>query len=99
MRTQIRCVAQANSEVGEAIQRGRLTEAAGRRAVRPEQAEITRLRAELSRVKMDVNSRKSGSVLCQREFVKYAFMPVELVTYTLSIVCRVLYATRLGFHT
>lgn len=33
---------------------GQLTEAAGRRAVSPEQAEITRLKAELSRAKMEV---------------------------------------------
>ena len=34
---------------------GKLAQAAGRRAVSPEQAEITRLRAELSRAKMEVS--------------------------------------------
>lgn len=34
---------------------GQLTQAAGRRAVGPEQAEITCLRAELSRAKMEVS--------------------------------------------
>ena len=35
---------------------GQLTQAAGRRAVSPEQAELTRLRAELSRAKMEVKN-------------------------------------------
>ena len=39
---------------------GQLTVAAGRRAVSPEQAEITRLRAELSRAKMEVSILKKG---------------------------------------
>ena len=34
---------------------GKLTQAAGRRTVNPEQAEITRLRTELSRAKMEVS--------------------------------------------
>src|SRR5450631_4442883 len=38
---------------------GQLTAAAGRRAVSPEQAEITRLRAELSRAKMEVTILKN----------------------------------------
>ena len=38
---------------------GELTAAAGRRAVSPEQAEITRLRAELSRSRMEVSILKN----------------------------------------
>ena|ERR1700694_753555 len=38
---------------------GQLTVAAGRRAVSPEQAEITRLRAELSRARMEVSILKN----------------------------------------
>ena len=37
---------------------GQLTQAAGRRAVSPEQAEITRLRADLSRARMEVSILK-----------------------------------------
>ena len=40
---------------------GQLTAAAGRRAVSPEQAEITRLRAELSRAKMEVSILKKAA--------------------------------------
>jgi transposase len=40
---------------------GQLTLAAGRRAVSPEQAEITRLRAELSRAKMEVSILKKAA--------------------------------------
>jgi transposase len=40
---------------------GQLTQAAGRRAASPEQAEITRLRAELSRAKMEVSILKKAA--------------------------------------
>ena len=46
---------------------GQLTQAAGRRAVSPEQAEITRLRAELSRAKMEVNILKKAAVYFAKE--------------------------------
>ena len=39
---------------------GQLTQAAGRRAVSPEQAEITRLRADLSRARMEVSILKKA---------------------------------------
>ena len=46
---------------------GRLTEAAGRRAVSPEQAEITRLRAQLSRARMEVSILKKAAAYFARE--------------------------------
>ena len=46
---------------------GQLTQAAGRRAVSPEQAEITRLRAELSRSKMEVSILKKAAVYFAKE--------------------------------
>ena len=46
---------------------GQLTAAAGRRAVSPEQAEITRLRAELSRAKMEVSILKKAAAYFARE--------------------------------
>jgi transposase len=46
---------------------GQLTVAAGRRAVSPEQAEITRLRAELSRAKMEVSILKKATVYFAKE--------------------------------
>ena len=46
---------------------GQLTVAAGRRAVSPEQAEITRLRAELSRSKMEVSILKKAAAYFARE--------------------------------
>ena len=46
---------------------GQLTQAAGRRAVSPEQAEITRLRAELSRAKMEVSILKKAAVYFAKE--------------------------------
>ena len=46
---------------------GQLTQAAGRRAVSPEQAEITRLRAELSRAKMEVSILKKAAAYFARE--------------------------------
>ena len=46
---------------------GRLTAAAGRRAVSPEQAEITRLCAELSRSKMEVGILKKAAAYFAKE--------------------------------
>ena len=46
---------------------GQLTVASGRRAVSPEQAEITRLRAELSRSRMEVNILKKAAAYFARE--------------------------------
>ena len=46
---------------------GQLTVAAGRRAVSPEQEEIARLRAELSRAKMEVSILKKATVYFARE--------------------------------
>ena len=46
---------------------GQLTQAAGRRAVSPEQAEITRLRAELSRSRMEVSILKKAAAYFAKE--------------------------------
>ena len=46
---------------------GELTASAGRRAVSPEQAEITRLRAELSRSKMEVAILKKAAAYFAKE--------------------------------
>ena len=46
---------------------GQLTTVAGRRAVSPEQAEIARLRAELSRSKMEVSILKKAAAYFARE--------------------------------
>jgi len=46
---------------------GQLTQAAGRRAVSPEQAENTRLRAELSRSRMEVSILKKAAVYFAKE--------------------------------
>ncbi len=46
---------------------GQLTLAAGRRAVSPEQAENARLRAELSRAKMEVSILKKAAAYFARE--------------------------------
>jgi transposase len=48
---------------------GQLTEAAGRRAVSPEQAEITRLRAELSRSKMEVAILKKAAAYFAKDIL------------------------------
>jgi hypothetical protein len=50
--TQVRCSAQAGAALGKQYEAGQLTVAVGRRAVSPQQAEISRLRADLSRTKM-----------------------------------------------
>lgn len=46
---------------------GDLTLAAGRRTVSPEQAEITRLRADLSRAKMEVSILKKAAAYFAKE--------------------------------
>ena len=46
---------------------GKLTEAAGRRMASPEQAEITRLRADLSRARMEVSILKKAAVYFAKE--------------------------------
>ena len=46
---------------------GKLTQAAGRRAVSPEQAEMTRLRTELSRARMEVSILKKAAVYFAKE--------------------------------
>ena len=48
---------------------GQLTTAAGRRAVSPEQAEITRLRAELSRSKMEVAILKKAAAYFAKDIL------------------------------
>ena len=48
---------------------GELTAAAGRRAVSPEQAEITRLRAELSRSKMEVSILKKAAAYFAKDIL------------------------------
>jgi transposase len=51
----------------EQYEAGELTVAAGRRAVSPEQAEITRLRADLSRAKMEVSILKKAAAYFAKE--------------------------------
>ena len=46
---------------------GQLTAAAGRRAVSPEQAEITRLRSDLSRARMEVSILKKAAAYFAKE--------------------------------
>ena len=46
---------------------GQLTVAAGRRSVSPEQEEITRLRADLSRARMEVNILKKAAAYFAKE--------------------------------
>ena len=78
---------------------GELTAAAGRRAVSPEQAEITRLRAELSRSRMEVSILKKAAAYFAKDIaVKYAFIRAELGGYPLSIVCRLLGLSQAGYH-
>ena len=48
---------------------GQLTAVAGRRAVSPEQAEITRLRAELSRSKMEVAILKKAAAYFAKDIL------------------------------
>ena len=78
---------------------GELTAAAGRRAVSPEQAEITRLRAELSRSRMEVSILKKAAAYFAKDIaVKYAFIRAELGSYPLSMVGRLPGLTQAGYH-
>ena len=87
---------------------GALTQDAGRRTVSPEQAEIARMKAGNSRLKMEVSILKKSSCaptgarinrFRSREPVKYAFIESDLVVeFPLPVMCRVLRVTQASYH-
>ncbi|MCW5284081.1 IS3 family transposase [Verminephrobacter eiseniae] len=77
---------------------GKLT-GADSKAVNAEQMEISRLRAELARVKMARdNLGKSDGVLREGAELKYAFIHRNRQAWPISVQCRVLQASITGYH-
>ncbi|WP_265297905.1 IS3 family transposase [Verminephrobacter eiseniae] len=77
---------------------GKLT-GADSKAVSVEQMEISRLRAELARVKMERDILgKSDGVLREGAELKYAFIHRNRQAWPISVQCRVLQASITGYH-
>ncbi|MBK6789063.1 MAG: IS3 family transposase [Betaproteobacteria bacterium] len=77
---------------------GKLT-GADSKAVSAEQMEISRLRAELARVKMERDILgKSDGVLRKGSEVKYAFIQRHRRVWPISVQCRVLEVSVAGYH-
>ncbi|MCW5230490.1 IS3 family transposase [Verminephrobacter eiseniae] len=77
---------------------GKLT-GADSKAVSVEQMEISRLRAELARVKMERDiPGKSDGVLREGAQLKYAFIHRNRQAWPISVQCRVLQASITGYH-
>ncbi|WP_265311063.1 IS3 family transposase [Verminephrobacter eiseniae] len=77
---------------------GKLT-GADSKAVSVEQMEISRLRAELARVKMERDILgKSDGVLREGAQLKYAFIHRNRQAWPISVQCRVLQASITGYH-
>ncbi|MCW5292223.1 IS3 family transposase [Verminephrobacter eiseniae] len=69
------------------------------KAVSVEQMEISRLRAELARVKMERDiPGKSDGVLREGAQLKYAFIHRNRQAWPISVQCRVLQASITGYH-
>ncbi|WP_265304106.1 IS3 family transposase [Verminephrobacter eiseniae] len=69
------------------------------KAVSVEQMEISRLRAELARVKMERDILgKSDGVLREGAQLKYAFIHRNRQAWPISVQCRVLQASITGYH-
>ncbi|MDY0329817.1 MAG: IS3 family transposase [Thiomonas sp.] len=82
----------------KAHRQGKLT-GADSKVVSAEQMELARLRAELSRVKMERDiPKKSDGVLCKGIAVKYAFIERHRRVWPISVQCRVLGVSVAGYH-
>ncbi|MFZ3117124.1 MAG: IS3 family transposase [Variovorax sp.] len=82
----------------KAKREGKLT-GADSKAVSAEQMEISRLRAELARVKMERDILgKSDGVLREAAAVKYAFVQRHRRVWPISVQCRVLRVSLTGYH-
>ncbi|WP_286737335.1 IS3 family transposase [Thiomonas sp. SCN 64-16] len=82
----------------KAARLGKLT-GADSKVVSAEQMEISRLRAELARVKMERDILgKSDGVVRQGSQVKYAFIQRHRRVWPISVQCRVLEVSVAGYH-
>nr|WP_199519479.1 IS3 family transposase [Pseudomonas avellanae] len=82
----------------KAHRQGRLT-GADIKPVTPEQMEISRLRAELARVKMERDIlEKANGVLRKSIQLKYAFIFTHRRLWPIGVQCRVLGVSATGFH-
>jgi transposase-like protein len=78
---------------------GALKGVAGRNAVTAEQVEISRLRAELARVKMERDILgKATAFFARGPEVKYAFIQRHRRTWPIRVQCRVLGVSVSGYH-
>ncbi|MQR02783.1 IS3 family transposase, partial [Glaciimonas sp. GS1] len=81
----------------KAARDGQLSEAKGN-VVTPEQMELSRLRAENARLKMERDIlKKAASVLCERIDVKYAFIKNN-AQWSVKVVCQLLDVSTSGYH-
>ncbi|MGG1948567.1 IS3 family transposase [Trinickia sp. NRRL B-1857] len=90
--------AQSISNWLKAEQEGKLG-GAGTKPVSPEQMELSRLRAEVARLKMERDIfKKSVRVLREGVDVKYAFIERNRHHWPISVLCEVLDVSPSGFH-
>ena len=77
---------------------GRLRDVRGK-ALTAEQMEIARLKAELSRVRMERDIlKKSDGILREGVAVRYAFVERHRVIWPIAVQCRVLQFSASGYH-
>ena len=76
---------------------GRLRDVRGK-ALTAEQMEIARLKAELSRVRMERDILKSDGILREGGAVRYAFVERHRGIWPIVVQCRVLQVSASGYH-
>ncbi|NDJ15372.1 MAG: IS3 family transposase [Acidobacteriia bacterium] len=77
---------------------GSLKDAKGK-PVNADQMEMTRLRAELAKTRMERDIlKKSGGVFCERVAVRYAFIERHEKVWPITVQCRVLEVSASGYH-
>ncbi|WP_244134260.1 IS3 family transposase, partial [Burkholderia gladioli] len=72
---------------------------AGAKPVTPEQMELSRMRAEIKRLQMELEiGKKSGSILREGPAVRYAWIDQQVGQYPLSSLCGVLSVSVNGYR-
>ncbi|HDR9488435.1 TPA: IS3 family transposase [Burkholderia aenigmatica] len=72
---------------------------AGTKPVTPEQMELSRMRAEIKRLQMELEiGKKSGSILREGPAVRYAWIDQQVGQYPLSSLCGVLSVSVNGYR-
>lgn len=76
--------------MGQGIGAGRADALPGGGAMKPEQAEIARLKKEVAKLKMSVTCQKSRSLLCEGIDVKFDFIAKHRGYWPINLTCEAL---------